>query len=70
MSIVYAREHLLPAEDYIAVLAMTYMKDKRPLGNVERIRRILAGSNMICTARENGEIVGVLRGRRTGKSVC
>ena len=37
----------------------------------QRVTKILAGSNMVVTAREtNGEIVGVLRGISDGEWVC
>ncbi len=71
MSIIYAREQALSAADYIAVLGSTYMGERRPIGNAGRVTKILAGSNMIVTAREaNGEIVGVLRGISDGDWVC
>ena len=70
MSIVYAQEQSLSAEDYATVVGSTYMRDRRPVANLERTRRILMGSNMIVTARENGEIVGVLRGISDGEWVC
>jgi GNAT superfamily N-acetyltransferase len=70
MSIIYAQEQSLPVSDYVAVLATTYMKDSRPIGNAERIGRILAGSNMIVTARdETGAIVGLGRGISDGEWV-
>ena len=71
MSIVYAQEQDLSVEDYSAVLATTYMGEQRPIKNPDRVRRILAGSNMIVTARqESGEIVGLLRGISDGEWVC
>ena len=70
MSIVYAQEQSLSAEDYATVVGSTYMRDRRPVTNLERTSRILMGSNMIVTARENGEIVGVLRGISDGEWVC
>lgn len=69
-AIVYAQEQTLSAEDYIAVVGSTYMAERRPVGNVERVRRMLAGSNMIVTARDGGNIVGVLRGISDGEWVC
>jgi GNAT superfamily N-acetyltransferase len=70
MSIIYAQEQSLPVSDYVAVLATTYMKDSRPIGNAERIGRILAGSNMIVTARdETGAIIGLGRGISDGEWV-
>ena len=71
MSIVYAQEHALGVADYIAILGSTYMAGRRPVGNAERVTKILAGSNMVVTAREaDGEIVGVLRGISDGEWVC
>ena len=71
MTIVYAQEHALSAAEYIAVLGSTYMASRRPVGNVERVTKILAGSNMVVTAREaDGAIVGVLRGISDGEWVC
>ena len=71
MSITFAQDQTLSASDYIAVLGSTYMGERRPIGNVERTAKILAGSNMIVTAREaTGQIVGVLRGISDGEWVC
>ncbi len=71
MTIYYAQEQNLSVQDYVAVVGSTYMADRRPVGNLERIGRILAGSNMIVTARdESGEIVGLLRGISDNEWVC
>lgn len=62
MSIVYAQEQDLTAEDYAAVIAETSMRDRRPLANRGRIARMLAGSNLIVTARDaDGLILGLAR---------
>ena len=71
MTIIYAQEQALSAADYIAVLGSTYMGERRPIGNVARVTRMLAGSNMLVTARDaDGAIVGVLRGISDGEWVC
>ena len=70
MSLVYAQEQALPAADYIAVLDSTYMRDRRPIRNVERVTKILAGSNMVVSARTaDGAIAGLLRGISDGEWV-
>ena len=70
MTIIYAQEQALSAADYIAVLGSTYMGERRPIGNVARVTRMLAGSNMIVTARDaDGANVGVLRGISDGEWV-
>lgn len=61
MSIVYAREPGLSVADYVAVLAETTMRDRRPLANEARIGEMLAGANFVVTARKNGDIVGLAR---------
>ena len=70
MSIAYAQEQDLPAADYISVVGATIMRDRRPIGNPKRVERMLRGSNLIVTARENGDIVGVLRAISDGEWVC
>ena len=70
MSIVYAAEPPLSAADYIAVVGSTYMRDKRPVANPVRVESMLRGSNMIVSAREDSQIVGVLRGMSDGEWVC
>lgn len=61
MSIVYAQEQSLSVEDYVAVLAETSMRGKRPLANRRRIGEMIAGANFIVTAREDGVILGLAR---------
>ena len=61
MSIVYAQEQDLAVEDYVAVIGETSMRERRPLANRARIAKMLAGSNLIVTARDNGEILGLAR---------
>ncbi|MEP7240943.1 MAG: GNAT family N-acetyltransferase [Devosia sp.] len=71
MSVVYAAEPRLSAEDYIAVIGSTYMCDRRPVDNAPRVAEILRGSELIVTARdEAGTIVGVARGISDGAWVC
>jgi GNAT superfamily N-acetyltransferase len=61
MTIVFAQEQTLPVEDYVAVLSETTMRSKRPLQNSVRIGKMIAGANLIVTARENGTILGLAR---------
>lgn len=68
--IVYAEEPALSAQDYIAIIGSTYMAERRPVGNPDRIGRMLAGSGVIVTARDAGRIVGLLRGISDGEWVC
>lgn len=70
MSIVYAQEQDLNVEDYVAVLAETSMRDRRPIANAERIAEMLAGANFIVTAREDGKILGLARCMSDGAWIC
>lgn len=70
MAVVCALEPDLGVDDYVAVLADTIMRDKRPLANRPRIARMLTGAKPIITAREDGEILGLARCISDGAWVC
>lgn len=62
MTIVCAEERTLSVEDYVAVVSETTMRTNRPLGNPARLAQMLAGSNLIVTARDaDGFILGLAR---------
>jgi ribosomal protein S18 acetylase RimI-like enzyme len=70
-TITYAQEQDLSADEYITVIGSTYMAERRAVKNPARIAEILAGSNLIVTARgRTGAIVGVARGISDGAWVC
>ena len=56
MSIVYAREDNLGADEYIAVVKSSGLN--RPVEDRARVERMLAQANLIVTAREDGRLVG------------
>ena len=58
-AIVYAREQDLPVADYAEVIAHSTLT--RPIGDPERMATMLAGSNLIVTARLDGRCVGLAR---------
>ena len=59
--IVYAREQDLSVDDYIRVVGNSSLGPTRPLADRERIAAMLAGANLIVTARLDGECVGLAR---------
>jgi GNAT superfamily N-acetyltransferase len=59
MSIVYAREDNLGADEYIAVVKSSGLN--RPVDDRARVERMLAQANLIVTAREDGRLVGLAR---------
>jgi GNAT superfamily N-acetyltransferase len=59
--IVIQQEPRLAAEEFLAVLERSGLAERRPVGSPERIAEMLAHANLIITAREAGEIVGVSR---------
>jgi hypothetical protein len=56
MSIVYAREDNLGADEYIAVVKSSGLN--RPVEDRARVEQMLAQANLIVTAREDGRLVG------------
>lgn len=70
MPIRYAREDGLSAGDYLAVLRASGLAGRRPVDEPARIAEILAGSNLIVTARnEAGRLVGLSR-NLTDFAIC
>lgn len=65
-----AREQDLSVADYINVVGATALGPSRPLNDPDRIRRMLTGSNLIVTARLNGQCVGLARGVSDFAWVC
>ena len=59
MITIYAREDNLGADEYIDVANKSGIN--RPVGDRDRIERMLAHANLILTARQAGRLVGVAR---------
>ncbi|WP_421997186.1 GNAT family N-acetyltransferase [Reyranella sp.] len=59
MSIVYAREDHLGADEYIDVVRKSGLN--RPIEDRGRVERMLAHANLIVTARQDGRLVGFAR---------
>ncbi|MBR2814353.1 MAG: GNAT family N-acetyltransferase [Reyranella sp.] len=59
MITIYAREDNLGADEYIDVANKSGIN--RPVGDRDRIERMLAHANLILTARQDGRLVGFAR---------
>ena len=57
----YQVENNLGPEEFVQVLQRSTLGERRPVNDPERIAGMLAHGNLILTARDNGEIVGVAR---------
>ena len=57
----YQVENDLKPEEFVKVLERSTLGERRPLNEPERIAAMLAHGNLILTARNNGNIVGVAR---------
>lgn len=57
----YQAEHHLSPEEFIEVLQRSTLGERRPVTDPERIADMLAHGNLLLTARDNGNIVGVAR---------
>jgi GNAT superfamily N-acetyltransferase len=60
-NISYALEPKLSVDEFIDVLQCSTLAARRPVDDRDRIARMLAGSQVIVTARSGGELVGVAR---------
>lgn len=59
--ITYQIENELSAEEFLLVLRRSALAERRPVNEPGRIALMLANGNLILTARDNGNIVGVAR---------
>ena len=62
MTIAYAVEPDLSVAEFIDVLARSTLAERRPVDDAERIAKMLAGADLIVTARDGaGFLLGVAR---------
>lgn len=59
--IAYTREHAPPVADYIEVVGNSTLGPTRPLSDSTRIAAMIAGAQLIVTARLDGRCVGLAR---------
>ena len=61
MPIVYALEPSLSAQEFHDVLVSSTLGPRRPVGEPERLERMLRNADVIVTARDGTKLVGVSR---------
>ncbi len=57
----YKIEKDLSVEEFRTVLIKSTLGERRPIDELERLEGMLANANLIVTARDNGQLVGVSR---------
>ena len=69
--ITYAREDAVSAEEFEAVLAASGLGTIRPVGDRDRLQRMLDNANIVMTARTaDGRMVGIARAVTDFSWVC
>jgi len=61
MDLIYAIEPDIDADEFIDVLVRSTLGERRPVGEPDRIRRMLAEADVLVTARVGGLLIGVSR---------
>lgn len=61
MHITYQIENDLSPADFIDILQRSTLAERRPIADETRIANMLRHANLIVTARQEGELVGVAR---------
>lgn len=61
MSIAYALEPDLSAQEFQAVLVASTLGERRPVGDLGRLERMLRHADLIVTARDGDRLVGISR---------
>jgi len=59
--IVYARDPRLTVDEYIDVVGHSDLGATRPIGDRERVARMIADANLVVTARLDGRCIGLSR---------
>jgi predicted N-acetyltransferase YhbS len=59
--ITYQVEEQLDFREFIAVLKKSGLSDRRPIGDEERIKKMVQNSQLIITARSDSKLIGVAR---------
>jgi len=55
-------EKSLTLEEYIFILNDSGLGKRRPMDNPSHLEQMIKGSNLLVTAREDGKLIGFLRG--------
>jgi ribosomal protein S18 acetylase RimI-like enzyme len=61
MQIVYALEPDLSAQEFRDILVASTLAERRPVGDPERLERMLRHADIIVTARDGARLVGISR---------
>jgi ribosomal protein S18 acetylase RimI-like enzyme len=61
MSIAYALEPALSAQEFRDILVASTLAQRRPAGDIERLDRMLRAADVIVTARDGARLVGISR---------
>jgi predicted N-acetyltransferase YhbS len=61
MDLIYAIEPDIDADEFIDVLVRSTLAERRPVGEPDRIRRMLAEADVLVAARVQGLLIGVSR---------
>jgi len=60
--IVIQLEQHVSLEEFQDILLQSGLSKRRPMGQPQFLERMISGANLLVTARENGKLVGLLRG--------
>lgn len=60
--ITFQREDSILIDEYITILTDSGLAARRPMDDLELLKNMILGSNLLVTARLDGKLVGFLRG--------
>ncbi|GAA0878586.1 hypothetical protein GCM10009119_15540 [Algoriphagus jejuensis] len=55
-------EQAVTLEEFVFILQDSGLGKRRPMNDPDHLKRMLVGSNLLVTARQDGQLVGFLRG--------
>ena len=59
--IIYTVENELDSAEFIDVLKRSTLSERRPVNDLDRIKKMCANANLIVTARIDGKLIGIAR---------
>ncbi|MEN2282651.1 GNAT family N-acetyltransferase, partial [Algoriphagus sp. SE2] len=58
----YQKEPIISLKEFIQVLEESTLSLRRPMDDISLLEQMVSGANLWVTARENGRLIGFMRG--------
>ena len=70
MPIIYSVETNISSDEFIAILQRSGLSERRPVNEPDRILKMIDNANLIITARDREQLVGIARSLTDFSFIC